>query len=244
MTHHDNTGFLDIFSGLYRERYSFIHIGKTAGNTVKSIASDVNHNYNKKLHIYPHNCDLKNILRFRKDRISFILRDPAERFISGFYSRMRNGRPLNNRLWSLKEAISYLYFPDANKLCEALGDDDERLYSAALYAINSIQHLKRGYSFYFQSVDMIKKYEDRFYAIVPFDKLHDYMHEIFSPLGVPQDFVEKNMQKYHAAPVETARRTAELTQAARENLRSFLQQDYEIYEYLKLCSSRKLCELG
>ena len=114
-----------------------LHIGKTGGTFLKSV---LQHNSSKlppSLKILGHGQTISSTPdMFGANRqIAFIFREPVARFRSGFMSRLRQGRPVYDSPWTTDEAIAFNWFATPNSLAEALVSDDERLRSAAGFAM-------------------------------------------------------------------------------------------------------------
>ena len=52
------------------------------------------------------------------DLVVFFVRDPVSRFVSGFYSRQRQGLPAHNSPWNVGEKVAFDKFATANDLAE------------------------------------------------------------------------------------------------------------------------------
>ena len=72
-----------------RRNVHLLHIGKTGGTAVKAAVrqSDANGS----LLIHPHEVTLRDIAP--GDDVIFFVRNPVDRFVSGFFSRKRQGQP-------------------------------------------------------------------------------------------------------------------------------------------------------
>lgn len=76
------------------------------------------------------------------DDYIFSVRDPIERFYSGFYSRKRKGQPSLFAEWTPEEEWAFAKFSEANDLAEALSAEDEEIRCAALSAMKAIGHVR------------------------------------------------------------------------------------------------------
>ena len=161
--------------------FHLLHIGKTGGTAVKYA---LNHhlevlvdggNRNKKtatvslpdissvFHLHPHDVHLRDIPEGEK--IVFFLRDPANRFISSFYSREREGKPRYYFPWKPEEAISFKHFPTANQLANGLGSDNPEVAGLAAEAMQSIFHVKTSFWDWFEDEDyFLSRKEDIFFV--------------------------------------------------------------------------------
>ena len=83
------------------------------------------------------------------DKVIFFLRDPLDRFVSGFYSRQRMGRPRYYNPWTPREAEAFELFDTPDALGRALAADDPTIRGAAERAMRSIYHVKTGFWYWF-----------------------------------------------------------------------------------------------
>ena len=77
------------------------------------------------------------------DHAVFAVRDPATRFVSGFYSRLRKGAPRHNREWTDAERRSFTWFATPQELADALASPWPWKRKRAKFAMESINHLKK-----------------------------------------------------------------------------------------------------
>jgi hypothetical protein len=120
----------------------FLHVGKAAGTQVKGVIHQLNEAGKVgKLIKHGHEVTLADL---PEDQAYFFsTRDPATRFKSGFYSRLRKGQPRLLIEWTEHERLAFERFPHANDLAEALfapGRDGRE----AAAAIRSIRHTARN----------------------------------------------------------------------------------------------------
>ena len=114
----------------------FLHIGKNAGTQIMRyfpFLKEKGINAKK----VPHDFKLKDIPSTVP--YFFSIRNPIDRFVSGFYSRKRKGQPRLHVEWSDHERVAFEQFATANDLAEALYRADE-LGDDAVKAIMSITH--------------------------------------------------------------------------------------------------------
>ena len=79
----------------------------------------------------------------------FSIRSPETRFVSGFYSRKRKGRPRCNSQWTSDEREAFLHFEHANDLAEALFTQGPRGWQA-FAAMQAITHLATNQCAFFK----------------------------------------------------------------------------------------------
>ena len=208
---------------------SFLHIGKTGGNSIKDYWSLYQPQASSRLTIHPHMVTMADILKDDATaKISFVFRDPTARFISGFNSRLRCGRPKNNGSWRVEEAISFKYFETPQALAHALGGQDERLYSAAQFAMENISHLRRNYQFYFGSVSKLKKIQSNIAFASDLNNLEQNYTRLFSLLGDVPDGGWPQLKRLHVSTKESYNLSTDEEAA----LRNYWAKEYKIYDWL------------
>ncbi|MEO9516004.1 MAG: hypothetical protein ABJH45_21225 [Paracoccaceae bacterium] len=213
----------------------FLHIGKTGGTFLKSATSkrDVKE---QNLYMGKHGDTListmKDFGRYRK--LGFFFRNPEERFVSGFQSRLRRGLPTYNVDWTQGEAIAFSFFGTPNELAEALSSDDQRLVSAASFAFQHIFHLKLGYQHYLSSTDAVF-YEHKMKNIeicCETKNIDAQLLRIYEKLDVS---VTSTQEGNRNAVAEEQRE--KLSPTAKGNLRDYWKTEFEIYEACKIVAN-------
>ena len=211
-------------------KHGFLHIGKTGGTTIRNAIRMAKRHSDGTIKFFGHNVQLKKLFQNTDISISFVVRDPIERFVSGFNSRLRNGRPLHNIPWQPNEAISFLFFPTANDLAEGLEGGDERTTSAAMFATKAINHLRRNLTFHLISPEFLDEHKERIYFVCDTSSIDDNLRNILAPLGLDDSAPQPMTKRLHVNPNKSL---AALSESAREKLRRHLADEYEIYEYCK-----------
>lgn len=206
------------------EEIAFIHIGKNAGSQVKQIAPKLI-KQGFRIKAYKHNLKLHQLPKDSK--YFFSIRNPSSRFVSGFYSRKRKGRPKFNIDWSPHEKIAFQDFEHANYLAENLFSNNELGISARL-AIKSITHTGAHQFDYFHKA--------AYFAIQPPITIvrQEYferdMQRFLDILGInikiesllTFDKIKSHQNDYAEAPP--------LSELALHNLKKWYIQDYMFYE--------------
>jgi len=124
----------------------FFHIGKTGGTSVKYALRNNRKPYLTGKYLiftHPHYVSLKDTLPGEK--IFFFIRDPVDRFVSGFYSRKRKGRPRYNFDWSSEEREAFDTFNTPNHLAISLTSNDGKIKRKAVEAMNGIFNVNSSY---------------------------------------------------------------------------------------------------
>jgi len=162
---------------LGRQCVHMLHIGKTGGTAMKTAFRQiadrvlVTYSHGRRtvkasfrqarggrdlvLRLHPHNFTLRNVPV--GDKVFFFVRDPLARFVSGFYSRKRQGQPRRLKRWTPAEATAFARFETPNALGGALASQDPSIREAAVAAMRGITHVQSSYwdwfrdSAYFES---------------------------------------------------------------------------------------------
>jgi hypothetical protein len=213
---------------LGRRTLHFLHVSKTGGTAVKTALA-------------PHLRDGRFIIRthehektFRDippgEGIFFVLRDPQTRFVSGFYSRLRQGMPRYSHPWSAAEKVTFEHFKTANQLALALGSQNPGERAAAEAAMQSIGHMRGFFTRWFESEDyFISRLSDVFF--IGFQATLDADFEILkSMLGLPGNIRLPTGVDAHRTP---AHYDQSLEPAAVENLKQWYRDDIRFYELCK-----------
>ncbi len=209
----------------------FLHIPKTGGSGIDDMMTKIAARGLACPVKFDHAWRMQDVLRLYPDiSLSFVLRDPIERMASGFVSRLRMGRPRNNKMWSADEAIAFGYFKTPVELFEALTGDDERLRSAAKFACHGIQHLRFNYRYYFESTKWINKHRRNIGVVGRLEAMDDFLVRFAEYAELEHEICVENYARVHvnARPV-----SAELTPRLREALRGVFKREYRVYDYLQ-----------
>ena len=206
----------------------FLHIGKTGGTAFKHAVRAASPPPSRHvIHLHPHRVVLRDVPE--GERFLFFLRDPVTRFVSGFYSRQREGRPRYRARWSPEECKAFERFPTPDALALALSADREEGMLARA-AMRNIRHVRDGYWKWFESEEYLRsRVQDLFFIGFQETLARDF--EILKSrlglpgrLALPDDAVEA-----HVTPPGLDRG---LRAEAVENLRKWYEEDYR---FLDLC---------
>jgi Flp pilus assembly protein TadD len=210
-------------------KISFLHIGKTGGNSLREMLTAATVDTGIDFTWCKHDTTLRKLMDSDAEtRIGLVFRDPAERFVSAFWSRMRMGRPRNNSLWSAEEAIAFKWFATPNELAEALSGDDPRLYSAALFALEAISHLRRNMAWVLGTVADMQRARDRLHFVCPLEQLDRRLPKLLATLGISG--TAASIEHLHVRP-EGRSHADELSAKGLQALRKHWQADYDLYDY-------------
>eukprot|EP00438_Fugacium_kawagutii_P035949 Skav209016 [mRNA] locus=scaffold2629:27550:28695:+ [translate_table: standard] len=130
--------------------FQFIHVPKNGGTSLEKWmeANDLRCLFSSTAFAH---VDMKRHFQKRERGTCYVtfVRDPIQRWISGFLSRWRRSCPSHCQDWSPAEAVGFKKFPTPNKLAEAFSDPDPTVQQAADKMHDICGHLARGFAFFF-----------------------------------------------------------------------------------------------
>jgi len=215
----------------------FLHIGKAAGSQVKQMMTQVNA---ARSDIYlqglTHDVTLAELPE--PSDYFFSIRDPISRFRSGFYSRKRRGRPLNDIAWTAHEETAFVNFEHAADLAEALFAPGKTGLKAAA-AMKSIRHTAQD------QIDWFALAGDIFTTRPPVwvlrqEHLEADLAVLLERLGVEftpaprSDSIGSHANDYSGIP--------DLTEAGIANLQRWYAQDFAFHEAVETWMASELGE--
>jgi hypothetical protein len=180
------------------------------------------------VYVHPHYEGLREVPEGEK--VFFLLRDPIRRFVSGFYSRQRQGWPRYRSPWSPGEKIAFARFPTINAVATDLSSTNAEERTMAESAMKDIQHVGNSYWQWFESEEYFRS---RLSDIV-FVGFQEYLSEEFEilkkRLGLPRDLeLPTDATLTFKGPPDVDRT---LDERARDNLRRWYRDEYR---FVALC---------
>jgi hypothetical protein len=204
----------------------YLHIGKTAGTQIKSIITQINQTTHKfRITAHPHHIQLRHINLSHE--YFFSIRSPTTRFLSGFYSRKRKGRPRYNREWSDHERRSFAIFQHANELAESLFEDSS-MGLQAFCAMKSIQHCAYNQCDFFNTLGFIFEIREPI-AIIRQEFFKQDIEWFCSVIGL--DFSVSISDNHIVVHANEYAGCPPLSEKALRNLRDWYRQDFEFYSH-------------
>ncbi len=213
-----------------KKNIKFLHIGKTGGSFIKYALNlfDVKNKVTKCNH-------LNSIIEDDFDGYYiFFVRDPVGRFVSGFISRLRMGKPKNCSKWNKDESIAFNNFKTPNELAEALSSSDENIRNKAEHAMNSITHLKMDLSFYLKSKTTLNKNISKILYIGKLETINQCVKNIIELLGYKYSKTKLDFSdeiKTHKTP-DKYKQIYYLSELGRKNIVNYYKKDYDIIDFL------------
>lgn len=229
----------------------FLHIGKTGGSAIKealkrtiknqeiyknenkikdNIPYDIK-NINNKFEfiiLHGHNTSLTQVPE--SDSFFFCIRDPLSRYVSGFYSRQREGRPRYNSPWNVKEKKAFQYFESPNDLGEALSSTDLKSKQRAKQAMKGIMHIKNSLSKWIIDQNYFDSRRRDLLYILEQKTLTNDFEELIRRIDFHENIKLSN-DKSLTHQSSTIKSEIKLSPLAISNLRKHYAKDYALYEH-------------
>lgn len=206
----------------------FLHIGKTGGSAVKYGLTHYPPARHYAVCLHDHHVKLSDIST--GDGVIFTVRDPLTRFVSGFYSRQRQGQPRYFIPWTADERRAFEYFPTADRLATAISSSAAEDRARAHSAMASIRHVKASYWRWFKSEQYFRSRLADIFFIAFQERLAEDFDGIRSKLGMPDVArlpVDDSLAHRNPGGLDK-----HLTDEAVANLRSWYRADFE---FIALC---------
>jgi Sulfotransferase family len=199
-------------------RYAFRKARRTAGGELVTPWGPIeSHRHSFGLHDVP-----------KGDKAIFALRDPVARFLSGFYSRQRQGAPRYVREWSNAERQSFEWFATPRALADALAEPPSETRKRAEFAMESIRHLRRRLTLWTGDPAYFRKHLDQVLYIARQETLDDdwqrlkELLELPAKLALPRDDVVAHRTAY---PHDRS-----ISDRGIQALRAWYAADYEVLQ--------------
>jgi Sulfotransferase family len=218
-------------AGLIADRLSgkqfvhFLHVSKAGGSAVKDAIEGRLRTPTSRIFLHPHRTTLMDVPRGEK--VFFFLRDPVTRFVSGFNSRLRQGRPRYDTPWTPDEARAFARFGTPDALASALSDEKPEVREAARDAMRVIGHVRSSYWQWLGDEAQLARRLDDVLFVGRQESLARDFEALRDLLGLPASLT---LPEAHRTPEGFDRR---LSPQAVENLREWYASDYHL---LELCA--------
>lgn len=201
-----------------------LHIGKT-GSTACNHAIKP---YCEQLDIVLHKHGTRMSQLPKGEPIYFFMRHPISRFVSGFNSRQRCGKPRYNSPWDLNEERAFGIFPTARSLGEALSSEDSKMQDEAQNAMRGIIHVNMTFKCWFWDFAEIEKRGDEIIFVGMQEDLNADFERLKRVLGLPEHLsLPTDPVEAHKTPEGYDR---DLSELATQNLTKWYAEDIELYD--------------
>lgn len=219
------------------QRIDFLHISKAGGVAIKSMVRR-----NRKLFggrtfiLHGHEVTFPDVVRANDGAaVFFVVRDPVDRYVSGFNSRLRKALPRALAEWDEGERTAFGRFTTPNQLAEALSSANAATRDAAGHAMNSIWHAKYHLSYWLDSVAFLEKHRHHIWYIGEQRHLGEDIERIKSLLELPAEVeLPTDDIDTHRTPSGFS---TELSPEGRRNIENWYRYDYPVYRWCE--SARK-----
>jgi len=210
---------------LFRKKLHFIHIGKTAGSSIRNSLIHFN-NSQKKYHffIYGHSFKLYHLAK--KEKYFLTIRNPVNRFVSGFLSQQNRVKFLIENKITEKEREAFKNFSDANHLAESLFSDDLAIKTKAGSAMKNIKHVNDPYTDYFSKENLIERTPS---FVLELEKLDADFYEFCKKLKLEIIELPKEKKLTHKGDYSNNK---ELSEGAILNLKKWYKDDFDLYYFI------------
>lgn len=217
----------------YSDKYGYLHIPKTGGTSINFLG----HKIVSMGYSYPvsigHSWKMREIRSVYPDmKIAVILRDPLERMISGFNSRLRQGRPTYNNVWTPAEAVAMAMHPSSRHFLDNMLSDDEYSTSAVAYAFKYVTHLRWNYCYYFENADFAKECMSSIEVVGHMSHFNDFACEMVKLSNAPVHLVNDHLESKHRSSEITSSVLDHYTPGEISRLKEKLAAEYAIYHEL------------
>ena len=170
-------------------KFFMLHVGKTGGTYARHIISSIPAAEGM-VRFLDHGFGLEAALHeFPNENAIFAIRDPLAIFVSGFNSRMRQGRPRYNSPWSADETVAFSAFKTPNELAEALSSSKPELKKCAEFSMRCIRHVDLGLKWYLHSTAFVRRSRSRIFFILQQENLDEDIDRLLAKSGIPSSHV-------------------------------------------------------
>lgn len=199
----------------------FLHIAKTGGTALRETLKPFNEQI--KLHNHPFRmADMPP-----RGRAIFVVREPVERFVSGFNSRLRKGQPRHKLAWTPGEERAFTRFTTPNALAEAITSADAEEQAAAHDAMTSLIHAARPLVYWTGEIAEFEARRDRVAWIGHQPTLTADFDVLKRAAGLPDAVaLPSDPVRSHATP---AGYDKTLSETGHANIAQWFKADYPVY---------------
>lgn len=203
-----------------------LHVGKTGGTALKYVLRRNRETPTYLIFPHPHKIRLADVPPW--DDFFFFVRDPVDRYVSGFNSRLREGRPRYVKPWTARERWAFARFDTAEGLALALGSDEPRRRREAERAMRSIRHVRSGFDTWVGPERMLRRRRRHLLMVGRLDTIDADFERLKAAVGLPQDARLPDKDKAAHRDPGAAPRT--LSPQARANIAAWYRDDYRLMD--------------
>ena len=214
----------------YGKKIRFLHIGKTGGSFIRDTIKQIDTHH--KVRFLEHK---DSQLKDNNNKYIFFVRDPISRFISGFWSRYRKGKPKYNIEWTEDEEKAFKTFKTPNELAEALYSIKPNIRKEANDAMNAISHLRMDLSFYLKDIENINNCINNIFYVGQLENINNDLNNLILKLGYSTKTLKEEGDdsiSQHKTPAKYLERS-EISIIGKKNIQRFYKNDYKIINFLQ-----------
>ena len=203
----------------------FIHVGKTGGSSASVIlkkAIKEAKSTPERVGLYI-NAHFTRLGHKPKGCYTLFVRDPVDRWISGFLSRARQGCPSHCFLSSRNERVMFHNYPSPNDLAEAMFAP--RGFQHAVQASQQSLHIAHGFKYY---LPHFQQNTERILFVGSMSSMNQDVDVLLQILGLT---VKSKRMHLHTNPKQLSDMT-HLSNKGRCMLEKVLQTDFDILRHL------------
>lgn len=202
----------------------YLHIRKTGGTALKHVLAGHLVTPSAVIHMHPHRVLLEDVPDGHK--VFFAVRDPVDRFHSGFVSRFNKSRPATYVAWTEGEAAAFAEFQAPNDLAEALSKNHPS-YQKACAAMKSISHLNCSQWDWIGDQSVFEKRKDDILWIATQETLTDDFEQLKILLDLPPSLQLPQRESAVNASINSSANKL-LSESAVGNVRDWYRADYKL----------------
>jgi len=197
--------FIERFDPQLNTRLGFLHIPKTGGSSIVDFLTNISYKTVSRPAILFHSWNMDLIREYFPDmKVICLIRDPLERTISGFQSRLRMGQPKYMQPWRSEEAAAFSIFRDVESFLDALLMDDEFSLSATDFALRNIISLSWNYQHYFGDVGKINQLKSNMVFVQDLRNMNQFIDYLVDECialgpGVSREQIKSLYEPSHAS---------------------------------------------
>lgn len=208
------------------ETISFLHITKTGGTSVVAALSPVWDQGNWQIGFSGHEATLDSL---PAERMFFsIIRNPIERFVSGFDARMRSERPTYDYPPEPDERAALQRFKTAGALAEALSAGSQEVCTEAKHAMKLIWHVNQPQTDWLGTAKTLSQRSDDVVFLATTATLDRDFPKMVQVLKLPRNVrLPTSAIASNRAPAPKPT----LSHLAKENLRNWYRDDMDLLSF-------------
>ena len=234
----------------YSKDYAFLHIAKTGGTSLIDALRQEYANLSRIPTLLFHSWNLSLVRSyFPNIKLCFLIRDPLERIVSGFQSRLSMGLPRYHVPWTAEEATSFSIYPSVEAFIEGHLSNDPFHISAIEFTSKANVAIRWGYTHHFETAENVRQHTEMFELIKNTRDGLQFANEL-QERGVvefkqPKVRIQDIYKKKHESAKRTQLLLGGLTTSQLEMCRKPYLNEYRIYNALEEVAGTQIgCSSG